>query len=392
MKKIFISFLFIFSTLLLAQEGIKFETDTFSNILAKAKKENKLVFLDAFTSWCGPCKLLEKNVFSQKSVGDYYNATFINAHFDMEKGEGVNIARKYFIQSYPTLLFINGDGEVVYKASGYMPPNDFLNVGKEASNPENRLENKIAKFNAGEANPDFLLGLIKNTYSSDFPLAQKVATRYFEGKKNEELSKDDAGLLLYFTKTVDDDLFKIFTAKRTELVKVIPESYLKEYESQLKLNTVLQKSFDNATQTIDDAQFLEVGTRVLGEKEAKKALYKMKMDMAFSQKNYDEYAKAAINYYQNNPDFDVNEVNSVAWNFFLYISDKKLLQDAIDLCLTSIKKQEDTFNTDTLANLYYKFGDFKNAKKWAKKSIEIAKSKNSDYKSTEELLNRMNKK
>lgn len=391
MKKITIFFLLFFSMFLLAQEGIKFENDTFSNILAKAKKENKLVFLDAFTSWCGPCKMLEKNVFSQKKVGEYYNTNFINAHFDMEKGEGVDIARKYKIYSYPTLLFINGDGVVTYKSSGYMSPEDFLNVGKEASNPENKLENKIAKFNAGESNPDFLLGLIKNTYSSDFPLAQKAATRYFEGKKNTELSKDDAGLLLYFLKSLDDDLYKTFTQKKMELVKVIPESYIKEFESQLKLNTVLQKSFDTTTQTINDAQFLEVGTKVLGEKEAKDALYKMKMDMAFSNKNYDEYAKYAISYYENNPNFDVNEVNTVAWNFFLYISDRKLLQDAINLCLTSIKKQEDTFNTDTLANLYYKFGDFKNAKKWAEKSISIAKSKNSEYTSTQELLNRINK-
>lgn len=392
MKKITIfSFLFV-SILFLAQEGIKFENDTFKNILAKAKKENKLVFLDAYTSWCGPCKMLERNVFSQKKVGDYYNTTFINAHFDMEKGEGVEIAKKYKIYSYPTLLFINGDGEVSYKATGYMNPEDFVKVGKEASNPENKLENKIAKFNAGESNPDFLLGLIQNTYASDFPFAQKVATRYFQVKQNTALNKDEAGLMLFFIKSIDEELYQTFLNRKTELTKFIPESYIKEFESQLKLNTVLEKSFDNSTQTINDAKFLEEGTRILGEKEARDSLFKMKMNIEFSKKNYDEYAKVAINYYQNKPDFDVNEVNSAVWNFYLYVSDRKLLQDAIDLCLLSIKKQEETFNTDTLANLYYKFGDFKNARKWAEKSIAIAKSKNNDYKSTEELLNRINKK
>jgi len=390
MKKI-IPFLFLLiSTTLFSQDGIKFGKQSFAQTLEQAKKENKLIFLDAFASWCGPCKLLDKNVFPKKEVGDYFNAKFLNLHIDMEKGEGIEIAKKYGIYSYPTLLFIDGDGKVVYKAAGYMSPQELISIAKEALNPENTLENKIAKFEAGEKDPEFLMGLIKNTYSSDFSLAQKVATRYFQTRTDATYSKEEAGMLLFFTKTIDDDLYKIFTAKKAELSTQIPESYLAEYDKQLKLNTVLQKSFDANNQSINEPIFLAEGTKIYGEKEAKQLLNKINMDLFFNQKKYDDYAKSALNYYQNPKDFATDELNNVAWNFYLYVTDKTLLTQVTQLCLEGIKKEENSQNTDTLANIYYKLGDNKNAKLWAKKSIEIAKAKGDEYASTEELLKKIN--
>lgn len=376
--------------MLFSQDGIKFGKQSFAKTLEQAKKENKLIFLDAFASWCGPCKLLDKNVFPKKEVGDYFNANFLNLHIDMEKGEGIEIAKKYSIYSYPTLLFIDGDGKVVYKAAGYMSPQELISIAKEAVNPENTLENKIAKFEAGEKDPEFLMGLIKNTYATDFSLAQKVATRYFQTRTDATYSKEEAGMLLFFTKTIDDDLYKIFTAKKEELSTQIPESYLAEYDKQLKLNTVLQKSFDANTQSINEPIFLAEGTKIYGEKEAKQLLNKINMDLFFTQKKYDDYAKSALNYYQNPKDFATDELNNVAWNFYLYVTDKTLLTQVTQLCLEGIKKEENSQNTDTLANIYYKLGDNKNAKLWAKKSIEIAKAKGDEYASTEELLKKIN--
>lgn len=390
MKKI-IPFLFLLiSTMLFSQDGIKFGKQSFAQTLQQAKKENKLIFLDAFASWCGPCKLLDKNVFPKKEVGDYFNANFLNLHIDMEKGEGIEIAKKYSIYSYPTLLFIDGDGKVVYKAAGYMSPQELISIAKEAVNPENTLENKIVKFEAGEKDPEFLMGLIKNTYATDFSLAQKVATRYFQTRTDATYSKEEAGMLLFFTKTIDDDLYKIFTAKKAELSTQIPESYLAEYDKQLKLNTVLQKSFDANNQSINESTFLTEGTKIYGEKEAKQLLNKINMDLFFNQKKYDDYAKSALNYYQNPKDFATDELNNVAWNFYLYVTDKTLLAQVTQLCLEGIKKEENSQNTDTLANIYYKLGDNKNAKLWAKKSIEIAKAKGDEYASTEELLKKIN--
>ena len=116
--------LFVFQ-LSFSQQSIKFEDSNFASILTKAKAEKKLVFLDAYATWCGPCKLMERNVFTDKNVAEFYNKNFINARIDMEKGEGRDIAAQYGIRSYPTLLFLNGEGEVVGKELGYLNTEDF---------------------------------------------------------------------------------------------------------------------------------------------------------------------------------------------------------------------------------------------------------------------------
>ena len=104
MKKTAILSLLFFAVIAFGQ-GIKFEEGNFKSLLAKAKKENKLIFIDAYAVWCGPCKLMVKNIFPLKPVGDYYNANFINAKIDMEKGEGIELAKKIQCKSFPNISF-----------------------------------------------------------------------------------------------------------------------------------------------------------------------------------------------------------------------------------------------------------------------------------------------
>lgn len=115
------------------EEGIQFNTSSWADVLKKAKAENRIIFLDAYASWCGPCKLLQKNVFTQKDVGEYFNKRFINVKMDMEKGEGPMLSQRYPLEAYPTLFFINGNGKVVKKVIGYQTPEALIGIGKSVS-------------------------------------------------------------------------------------------------------------------------------------------------------------------------------------------------------------------------------------------------------------------
>jgi thiol:disulfide interchange protein len=112
-------------------DGVVFTQGTFQEILDKAKAENRMVFIDAYASWCGPCKRMDAEVFPQKEVGDYMNATFINAKFDMERGEGIQIAGRYDVTRYPTFLLIDGDGVLRGKLIGGSPAGNFVKRIKE---------------------------------------------------------------------------------------------------------------------------------------------------------------------------------------------------------------------------------------------------------------------
>jgi len=114
-----------------SEEGIKFESMSLKQAKALAKEQGKIIFIDSYTSWCGPCKLMAKNEFVNADLGKLYNSKFINLKIDIEKdADGPEVARLYKIRAYPTLLYINGDGKLIKSMMGYQYANDLIAIGK----------------------------------------------------------------------------------------------------------------------------------------------------------------------------------------------------------------------------------------------------------------------
>lgn len=113
-----------------SEKGMNFTEGTWKEVLAIAKKENKPVFLDIYTTWCGPCKKLKANTFSNKNVGAFYNKHFINVSVDAEKGEGRTLAKQFNITGFPTLIFVDAEGKLINKTMGYHNAKDFLKLGE----------------------------------------------------------------------------------------------------------------------------------------------------------------------------------------------------------------------------------------------------------------------
>ena len=386
MKKILSAFFIILSVLSFAQEGIKFETSDFKTILAKAKKENKLIFLDAYTTWCGPCKLMAKNIFTLKSVGDHYNANFVNAKIDMEKGEGIDIAKKYDVKVFPTYLFIDGNGELVHRTVGYVPEKEFIQFAKDASDPSKRVAALKERFEKGEKDPEFLKNLVNLTAFTETDYAGKVFEKYITAKANTPLAADDMQMLFMTLKNSESPAYKIFKEKKADLLKFMPEKSYEATDKSLKINTVIKKAYNEESKTYDENKFIEGTKDFLTKDEAVKYLSKIKAGKALKDKDIATYEKLTLETYKDYTNFNSNELNSIAWNFFENVTNKSSLETALKWAQESVKQSENSANTDTLANLYNKLNDKANAKIWAEKAIELAKKNGEDASETQKLL------
>ncbi|UMB59569.1 thioredoxin domain-containing protein [Lutibacter sp. A80] len=133
MKRILVLVFFVsLSFISCAQEKrINFEKGTFKEALAKAVKEDKLIFMDCYTTWCRPCKEISKYVFTQEPIYTFFNKNFINIKIDVEKGEGIEIAKHYGVKSYPTLLVLNQKGEILSDFEDLRTAKDLLEKAKE---------------------------------------------------------------------------------------------------------------------------------------------------------------------------------------------------------------------------------------------------------------------
>lgn len=375
---------FLFFAVIAFGQGIKFEEGNFKSLLAKAKKENKLIFIDAYAVWCGPCKLMVKNIFPLKPVGDYYNANFINAKIDMEKGEGIDLAKKYNVKAFPTYLFINGDGEEVHRTLGYVEEKDFIQFAMDAGDPNKRLTSLKQKFEKGEKDPEFLKNLAGLTIYNDADFAGRVLDRYFSAKTT--LDQEDVQMILAGTQSTESPLYKIFQNKKEDIIKVLPADRYDMVDKNIKLNTIMKKTYSADTKKWNDAYFLTETQKFLTKDESEKLLKRAKSSRALKDKDFATYEKMTLDLYKDYTALSSEELNSVAWNFFENVNTKSSLETAVKWAQESVKKDENYANTDTLANLYNKVGDKKSAKIWAEKSIALGKAAGEDTAETEKIL------
>lgn len=111
---------------------ILFEEGSWKDVLQKAAAAHKRVFVDAYASWCGPCKMLKSVTFRNRKAAAFFNLHFINASIDMEKGEGVSLAQQWQIEAYPTLIIFDEKGKPVLATMGFMTAKDLIKFGEEA--------------------------------------------------------------------------------------------------------------------------------------------------------------------------------------------------------------------------------------------------------------------
>jgi thioredoxin 1 len=112
-------------------KGIIFHTGNWNEAIEASKSQNKLIFVEIYATWCGPCKKMKAKTFTNPNVGKFYNENFINVLMDGEKEEGAVLAKKYQVKGYPTFLFFDNEGKKIAETSGYHNTKEFLELGEK---------------------------------------------------------------------------------------------------------------------------------------------------------------------------------------------------------------------------------------------------------------------
>ncbi|MEO7049669.1 MAG: thioredoxin family protein, partial [Ferruginibacter sp.] len=276
MKKLLFYFAFSFITLTghcQGKPGIDFVDSNWKELLAKAKSENKLIFMDAFTTWCGPCKMMAKNVFPDRQVSALYNRNFINVAMDMEKGEGIVLKDQYKVNAYPTYLFINGDGKIIHKFVGEHSIEQFIQSGLDALSPVRNLSYYEKNYRAKKNDYDFIAGyldVLQNAYEE--AVTNKVALDYLSEVKASKL--EDGGnwdLIENYLYDASSAPFQYVVNHQGQFEKLYgnekvdkkiyntylmwPRNYL-HYSSEGKLNFD-QKGFDHFLSLLEKSNYIK---------------------------------------------------------------------------------------------------------------------------------------
>jgi thiol-disulfide isomerase/thioredoxin len=295
-----------------AQQGIEFFHGSFEEALTEAKTQGKLIFVDAYAEWCGPCKKMAATVFKEEAVGNYYNGNFINMKIDMEKGEGPGLARKYQVRAYPSFFFIDENGEVIAQATGGRETEQFLQLGENALKKYDKSGDYAIKYEAGDRSEDLLR---KYAYALMASKKEhlKIANEYLN-MQTDLTSEQNLNAIFDFMTESDSRIFDLFIENKAALIKLKTEEKVMQRIESACLASV-QKAAAYKYQNLAD----EAKAKMKKNYAAKAKEFSLKADMIYGLGTTDAglYVKASKKYLKKYAKNNAEELYNVSKNILL---------------------------------------------------------------------------
>lgn len=388
----------------MAQEkGMHFEHgSTWADIKAKAKAENKYIFVDCFTTWCGPCKYMSANVFPQEKVGEFMNAKYLNVKVQMDQtpkddeevkkwyDDAQKIAKDYSIRAYPTFLVFSPDGTIVDRQVGGGEADQFLARCAASLDPNQQYYPQLEKYQNGQKDTAFLRKLAylaRDKY--DEKNASEVAKAYLAQQSNL-YTPGNINFVGNFTNSSKDPGFDMFLHHADKINKVLgpgtAEAKLMEIAGKEEVFPALRTKDDSAP----DWAAIEKKVKAKYPSIAEELILKTKIQY-FSYKNDGDNAVASIVAYMKKYGHkaDPQALNEYAWTIFEKCNDMKCIEQALEWSKRSFKENEMPAFMDTYANLLYKAGKKADALAWEEKAMN--KANGDEKKNYETTLEKMKK-
>ena len=382
---LFIFSLFAFSTVI--GQGIDFHHGTWKEALAEAQKQDKLVFIDAYAKWCGPCKKMAKNVFTLSEVGDFYNENFINVKLDMEESDGRTFGSKYPVSAFPTLFFLTPEGEIVKKSTGGKQADGLIDLGRKAIQGWDKSADYAVKYEAGDRDFDLMVNYVRELNKVGKP-SLKISNDYLKSKPSISDQQMAEFLMVAVTES-DSRLFtKLVNLKSTAIGQTSEEAFTQKVKSSAMATIAKAVEFDFedlVTEAIESYKSADVG-------DSKKFEYEAQMQYKLLTGDYEEWKglseKYLKKYGKKNADLYKQQLGSLKKEF----AHEKDYQDyACEVCKTMVKKEDSVDNYSEYIELLIRCKKFAEARKVTNEAIDKAKSRDEDIVQFERVLDYLNK-
>lgn len=410
-------------------QGIRWtEGLSWQEVKEKAKRENKYVFLDCYTTWCGPCKMMDKDVYPTATVGDFVNGKFIAARVQMDQSEkddafvkswykdAEEITKRYLIEGYPTFLFFSPSGIIIYKEMGFKNIEKFIAMAQTALTPGRVFTDEYAEYMQFMA--DYKQGNIKynqlpfmvtiakklgdttsrelvrlhEQYISNLPIKERYTKENITFWSTLNLTGNRKIVRFYCQD--GDKIDRIMQKKgyaRAQIDKWVQNSVvvpfiieqLQNSEAKAGVTTINTSTGAMVSNKTDyhEANWDKLQTLIrenFGKTYIKSNLLQAKTSWYLKNSNWPAYARMSFEKFKiDPPDFEEPlervDMNNLGWYVFLFVKDKELIAEAIDwtkkLVESPFRPAQSSDPLDTYANLLYKAGRKEEAIHWQEQAV-----------------------
>ena len=306
-------------------EGVLFYEGTWDQVLERAAKENKYIMVDAYTDWCGWCKVMDKETFTDPAVGAVVNENFIPVKINFEKGIGIDLGMKFRVSGYPTILFFNPGGQLVHELSGYLEDNqEFIAECQKALAVK---EDRVYAFDSRDLNvpfPEFYRASFLTGDDRAWPDISEVDA--FLDAQEDLFSEVSWSVLWRFKGSEKHQKFLLANMPR----------YKKLYGEESVRSAGLSIAWRPVSEAIDerDEAMLNNATSMVDKyfaDDSNADLIKLRMRHYFYERTgeWKEYAQISEILINDERISSASQVNDICWKLYEWCNDQEILTKAV---------------------------------------------------------------
>ncbi len=273
-------------------QGIEFFRGSWAEALEEARRREKIIFVDAYAQWCGPCKRMAREVFPKEEVGAFFNKHFINVKMDMEHGEGPTFGQKYPVTAYPTLFFIDYTGEVILQTRGARDAKGLIELGRKALGMIDRSAQYTARYEEGDRSPELVYQYIKALNQAGKP-SLAIANEYLREHQHELDKEENLRILFEALVRADSRIFDLFVQHRSQLAQLMGSEAV-----QQRIEEACQRTLDQALEYRSEDLLEEAKAKMKAQCPKQADVFAARADWLFWRSQTDQKAcyKAAKQY------------------------------------------------------------------------------------------------